>query len=206
MSVTLILVIFCGLLSYQAFNNPELFHKLKHWPYEEVRSKEYYRLLTSGFIHADWMHLFINMYVLWMFGEWVESIYKHHFGEVYGIIFYLLLFFLTIIFSSLPTLSKYKDVIQYSAVGASGAVSGILFVSILVSPWTPLYLFFILPVPGIILGVLYLYYSSWASKNRNDNIGHEAHFYGAIFGILFTVALKPSLFMIFITKLMQPTF
>jgi len=205
-SVTLLIIISCGLLSYLAFNNPAMFHQLKHWPYEEVRSKEYFRLLTSGFIHADWMHLFINMYILWMFGEWIENVYITLFGELRGRLFYLLLFLLTVVFSSLPTLAKYKDEIHYAAVGASGGVSGILFVSILIAPWTPLYLFFIIPIPGIILGVLYLVYSSWAAKNRNDNIGHEAHFYGAIFGVLFTIALKPALFNSFLNKLVQLPF
>lgn len=203
MSLTVILLIVCVIVSYLCFNNQALFEKLKHWPYFEVRNKEYHRMLTSGFVHGSWLHLIINMFIFWQFGEAVEMYYQFLFGELAGRILYFFLFIATIIFADVPTLLKHKDNIHYSAVGASGAVSGIIFVSILFDPWQLLYLYGILPIPGIVAGVLYLIYSSWASKNSQDNIDHDAHFYGALFGMLFTILLKPSLFLHFIQALVS---
>ncbi len=202
-SITIIIVAVCVLISYICFGNQELFHKLKHWPYAEVREKEWYRLISSGFIHGSWMHLLINMFVFWQFGEVVEARFRVEFGLLWGNLFYTLLFLVTIVLADIPSLLKHKDNVYYSAVGASGAVSGILFVNILFYPWNLLYLYAIIPIPGIVAGVLYLIYSSWASKNSRDNIDHDAHFYGALFGLLFTVMLKPSLFVDFINQLMH---
>ncbi|MBK7428015.1 MAG: rhomboid family intramembrane serine protease [Saprospiraceae bacterium] len=202
-SITIIIVAVCVLVSYICFGNQELFQKLKHWPYAEVREKEWYRLISSGFIHGSWMHLLINMFVFWQFGEVVEARFRVEFGLLWGNLFYTLLFVVTVVLADIPSLLKHKDNVYYSAVGASGAVSGILFVNILFYPWNLLYLYAIIPIPGIIAGVLYLIYSSWASKNSRDNIDHDAHFYGALFGLLFTVMLKPTLFVDFINQLMH---
>jgi membrane associated rhomboid family serine protease len=202
-SITIIIVAVCVLVSYICFGNQELFQKLKHWPYQEVREKEWYRLISSGFIHGSWMHLLINMFVFWQFGEVVEARFRIEFGLLWGNLFYTLLFVVTVVLADIPSLLKHKDNVYYSAVGASGAVSGILFVNILFYPWNLLYLYAIIPIPGIVAGVLYLIYSSWASKNSRDNIDHDAHFYGALFGLLFTVMLKPSLFIDFLNQLMH---
>lgn len=202
-SITIIIVAVCVLVSYICFGNQELFQKLKHWPYAEVREKEWYRLISSGFIHGSWMHLLINMFVFWQFGEVVEARFRIEFGLLWGNLFYTLLFLVTIVLADIPSLLKHKDNVYYSAVGASGAVSGILFVNILFYPWNLLYLYAIIPIPGIVAGILYLAYSSWASKNSQDNIDHDAHLYGALFGFLFTVMLKPSLFVDFINQLMH---
>jgi membrane associated rhomboid family serine protease len=202
-SITIIIVAVCVLVSYICFGNQELFQKLKHWPYQEVREKEWYRLISSGFIHGSWMHLLINMFVFWQFGEVVEARFRLEFGLLWGNLFYTLLFVVTVVLADIPSLLKHKDNVYYSAVGASGAVSGILFVNILFYPWNLLYLYAIIPIPGIVAGVLYLIYSSWASKNSRDNIDHDAHFYGALFGLLFTVMLKPSLFIDFLNQLMH---
>lgn len=201
MSITLILVIFCCLISYRCFNSPELFHKLKHWPYAEVQHKEWYRLFSSAFVHGSWIHLLINMFVLWQFGEYVEATFLQIFGEIMGRINYTLLFLVTAVLADIPTLLKHKDNPSYAAVGASGAVSGIVFVFILFQPWNMLYLYAIIPIPGIVAGALYLIYSSWASRNREDNIDHDAHFYGALFGIAFTILLKPELAVYFVERL-----
>lgn len=201
MSITLILVIVTGLISYQAFNDPGLKAKLLHRPVAEHRNKEYYRLLTHGFIHADFMHLGINMYVLYLFGEFVETKFVYTFGALQGRMVYLLMYLLTIVAASLPTHFKHKDNAYYSALGASGATSGIIFAFALFNPWNILLLFFIIPCPAIVAAVLYLVYSSWASKNAQDNIGHDAHFWGAVFGFVFTIAINPSFFNEFIHRL-----
>lgn len=205
-SVTIILVGVCVAISYLCFQNDQLFNKLKHWPYAVVHNKEYYRLISSGFVHGSWIHLLINMFVFWQFGEIVEAYYASIFGTGVGRIFYLLLFLITIVFADTSTLIKHKDNPHYAAVGASGAVSGIVFVYILFEPWNMLYLYMIIPIPGIVAGIAYLVYSSWAAKNSRDNIDHDAHFYGALFGILFTIALKPSLAVNFFYKLIELPF
>ena len=203
MSITLLLVIVTGLISYQAFNDGLLKSKLLHRPYLENHDKEYHRLLTHGFIHADWTHLLINMYVLYIFGEFVERNFIGIFGEMQGRLFYVLLYLSTIVAAAIPTHLKHKNNSYYAALGASGATSGILFAFILFRPWAELLLFFLIPCPAVVAAILYLVYSSWASKNARDNIGHDAHFYGAVFGFLFTIALKPELFSYFLDQVVN---
>lgn len=192
MSITPAIVVITGLMSYQAFNNKNMFNSLKHYPVVEHQNKEYYRMLSSGFIHGSWLHLIINVYVLYEFGRTVEKIYVQMFGEIKGLLLFLVMYLLTIIFADLPTFFKHKNNPSYSAIGASGGVSGIVFIYILFFPWNMLALYGIIPFPAIVGGVAYLLYSSWASKTRNDGIDHSAHFYGAVFGVLFTIALRPS--------------
>ncbi|MEM8907573.1 MAG: rhomboid family intramembrane serine protease [Bacteroidota bacterium] len=200
MSLTLVLIIVTCLISYQAFNNRSMFEQLLHSPYREAHSKEYYRFLTSGFVHGSPMHLLINMYVLYMFGQAVEYYLLQEFGPLMGRINFLVIYLLTIIFGDLPTFIKHRNNAYFSSVGASGAISGILMVFILFNPWAELLLFFIIPMPAILAGILFLVYSSWASKNTNDRIDHEAHFYGAVFGCLLCLVMKPSIFAEFLQR------
>ncbi len=202
MSLTLLLVIITGLISYRAFEDPVLLNKLKHFPYVEARQKEYHRFITSGFVHGGWLHLLINLFVLHEFGKQVEIAFIAYFGDMMGRINYLLLYLLTIVFADIPTFIKHKDNPHFSSVGASGGVSGIVFVYILFAPWQMLYLYAILPIPGIVAGIAYLAYSSWASKKGGGRIDHDAHLYGAIFGFLFAIVLQPSFFNHFVTMLL----
>jgi membrane associated rhomboid family serine protease len=201
MSVTIIIIIFTAIVSIQAFNRADIFEKLKHHPYTEHRNKEYYRWLTSGLIHADYIHLAINMFVLWQFGGVVERIYQSLFGDTLGMFLFVLMYFSAIVFSDLPTFRKHKDNPYYAAVGASGAVSAIVFTFILFYPWAEMSLYGIIPFRAILGGVAYLIYEQWASKNSNDNIGHDAHFAGAIYGMMFTVLLKPSVYNDFVEQI-----
>lgn len=203
MTITILIIIITCLVSYKAMNDRAFKQQLLHHPVSETRNGEWYRLLTSGFIHADYIHLGINMFVLYGFGQLVEDHYLYHFGEVGGRIIYLVVYLVCIIIGDLPSLIKHKDNSYYSALGASGAVSGILFVSILLNPWGRLLIYGILPIKAIIFGVLYLGYSSWAGKNSNDNIGHDAHFFGAVVGMVITVALIPSTFTGFIASFLD---
>ena len=205
-SITLILVGITVIISLQAMNNPAMKQKLIHSPYAEQRTGEYHRLLTSGFIHADFMHLFINMFVLWQFGDQVEKMFILQFGTLMGRINYLLLYLVGIVIADLPSYYKHKDNPYYAALGASGAVSAIMFSYILFWPWSTLLLYGIIPIPGIVGALLYLGYSHWAAKNARDNIGHDAHFYGAVFGFFFTIALHPAWAGEFITNLMNFSF
>lgn len=205
-SITVLLLLICVVVSYLCFKDSMLFNKLKHWPYGVIHHKEYYRLISSGFVHGSWIHLLINMFVFWQFGEIVELYYQQIFGPVLGRVFYLLLFLITIVFADMSTLYKHRDNPNYAAVGASGAVSGIVFVYILFEPWNMLYLYMVIPIPGFVAGIAYLAYSSWAAKNSRDNVDHDAHFYGALFGIIFTILLKPSLAIHFWNRLIELPF
>ncbi len=203
MSITIAICIITGLISFQGFNKQSVVDSLKHYPVAEHSNKEYYRLLSSGFVHGGWLHLLINLFVLYQFGPIVEMVYQEIFGEVLGPIMFLLMYLLTIIVADLPTFFKHKNNPSYAAVGASGAVSGVVFIYIIFFPWAQLSLYGIIPFRAIVGGIGYLIYSSWASKNRNDGIDHSAHFYGAVFGVLLTIAFKPTILTHFINELVN---
>lgn len=161
-----------------------------------------YRLLTYAFVHADWMHLAFNMFVLYNFGSGgTEAIYKATFGTK-GILFFILLYVGGIITSVIQSVEKNKNNYSYSAVGASGAVSAVVFAFILFYPLQPFYIMFIpIPIPAYIFGALYLIISFVLSRQNKGNIGHDAHFYGAIFGLLFTILLDKKILTHFIQQL-----
>lgn len=200
MSITLIITAITVLISWRAFSDPQLFHQLSHRPYIEERSREYHRWLTAGFVHANWPHLIINMFVFYQFGEIVEAYFLQLFGEIMGRINFLLLYIVTIVAANAPTFFKHRNNPTFASVGASGAVSGIVFAFILFDPWAMLGLFFIIPCPAILAGVLFLAYSQYASRNMGDRIDHVAHYYGALFGFFFTVALNWKLLPRFINE------
>lgn len=164
--------------------------------------KQYYRLLTHALVHANWEHLIVNMIVLYSFGTAVEHYFWLEFGST-ATIYYLVLFFGSVVFSTLWSLIKQRDNLYYNAVGASGAVSAILFTAIFFDPWNPIYFFGILPMPGIIFGGLYLYYSYYMSNKKLDNIGHDAHFLGAIFGFILPIFFRPTLLLAFFESLLH---
>ncbi len=206
LSITIAIIIITALISIQAFSRPVIVERLKHHPYSEVRNGEWYRLLTSGFVHGGWVHLLINMFVLYSFGSLIENVFLGLWGTTLGRIMYLVMYLLAIIAGDLPTLARYKDNPAYASIGASGAVSAVMFIYVLLFPWEMLWLYVIIPVPAIIGGVAYLIYSSWASRNRNDRIDHMAHFYGAVFGIVFMIAFRPSLLGHFFQRLIDLPF
>ena len=191
MSITIAIIAITCLISWQGFNNPTLFNNLKHYPYVEHRHKEYHRLLSSGFLHGSTMHLAINMYVLWVFGEFVEDQFVAQYGAMMGRFLYVIAYLITILLADIPTHFTKQNDPNYAAIGASGGTSGIIMIFILFRPWSELLFYFVLPIPAIIFGLLYLGYSSWASKNSNDNIGHSAHFWGAIAGVAIALILLP---------------
>lgn len=203
MSLTLVIIGFTCLVSYQAFNNQSLFHSLKHNPYSEHRNKEYYRMLSSGFVHGSMTHLFVNMFVLWNFGEIVESYFVQYYGSGLGRVIYLACYLAIILLADIPSFISKKDNYQYSSVGASGGTSGIIMMFILTNPWSMLYLFFAIPIPAIIVGVGYLGYSTWANNNSNDNIDHGAHLWGAVAGIILCLILLPDTMNIFLSRIVD---
>lgn len=201
--ITGIIIALTAVVSILAFYNKELQGRLLFSPVMIAQHRQGYRFITHAFVHADWMHLAINMFVLLSFGRAVESFYAYLFGTK-GWYFYLLLYFGGVLLSSTPSYAKHKDDKFYHAVGASGAVSAVVFASILISPLTGIRFIFIpFDIPAFIFGILYLIYSAYMSKRGNDNIGHDAHFWGAVFGVVFTLLLKPALGMAFIQQITE---
>ncbi len=200
MYLTLFLIIITSVVSISAFNNYELFNRLKFNAYMVVGKKQYYRLLTNALVHSGWLHLIINMYVLWIFGRFVESAFTQLFSA--GSFLYVLMYILAVPFSSIPALIKQRNNHYYNAVGASGAVSAVVFTTILFAPKTSLFLMFIpIPIPAYIFGVLYLIYSYFMSRRGADNIAHDAHFAGSVFGFIFPLIIEPNLFLNFIHQI-----
>jgi len=201
-SVSLAILIVTIIISVLGFNNPELQAKLLHNPFLANKRKQYYRLLSSGFIHNGWSHLGFNMLTFFFFGGVVEKVYVKNYGDVVGSAIFLGVYLVAIIISDLPSFFKYKDMPAYSSLGASGGVSAIVFASILFQPTNDLYLLLIpIPIPAFILGVLYVVYSYYQSKNSTDNINHSAHLYGAVAGFVISAILIPSAIPDFITQL-----
>jgi len=196
MSITLLITIITALVSIQCFNNPALKNKLANYPYQVKREKEYHRWISSGFVHGDWLHLIINMFVFFQFGQILESkfVSEEYFGSTFGPAIYLLFYILAIVASDLIYYAKNKDNPYKMSVGASGAVSAVMFALMMFEPWNTLYLYGIVPIYYIVAGILYLAYETYShNKNRaGDRINHLAHIFGAVFGIVALFALKPT--------------
>jgi len=200
--MTIFLVIIISGISLYAFNSREIIYKYQFNAYQIVKRKQWYRMLSHGFLHANTEHLIINMFVFWSFGSALEQYYKAVFDSSW-LVYYLLLFFGGIILSSVYSLIKHKDNYHYNAVGASGAVSAVVFSAIFFDPWKKILFFFVLPIPGILFAGLYLAYSYYMSKKKIDNIGHDAHFWGAVYGLIFPILAEPRLFEYFISQLFK---
>ncbi|MFA6951185.1 MAG: rhomboid family intramembrane serine protease, partial [Lentimicrobiaceae bacterium] len=183
-------------------NNRNIFDQFTFDPYRIHHFNQVHRFITHGLIHADWVHLTVNMFVLLSFGVMVEGSFVQIFGAGKGEYYYIILYVGGILLSSSPSYGKYKDEPSYSAVGASGAISAVVFASILISPLSGIRFIFIpFDIPAFVFGILYLAYSAYMSKKSADNIGHDAHFWGALFGLAFTIILKPALFNGFIYQI-----
>ncbi len=184
------------IFSLLAFNNNEILSKAIMWPYGVKRNNQYYRFISSGFIHADYMHLFFNMFTLFFFGRNIEMYFS--FLGLGGAFSYLLLYFLGLIISDIPSYLKHKDDSNYHSLGASGAVSAVVFGTIVFDPWGGIRLYGALQLSAFLYAVLYIAYCVYMSKKGGDNINHDAHLWGALFGLAFTLTLigvlQPQLF------------
>ena len=197
--ITYIIIGVTVLASYLAFQNHDLMEKLQFNAAKVIHQKQYYRLISHAFIHANWTHLFVNMFVLYFFGRGIEQYFGYFFGNR-ATAYFLLLYFGGVLASNIWSLIKHQNDYYYNAVGASGAVSALVFAFIFFNPWEKLLLFFI-PIPGILFAIGYLFYSYQMSKKSNDNVAHDAHLLGAIFGFVFPILIKPELFTQFIDQL-----
>ncbi|MEM9832868.1 MAG: rhomboid family intramembrane serine protease [Bacteroidota bacterium] len=191
LSITTILIIITVAASLYAWNKPELLQRWMFNPYAVRSRREYYRFITSGFIHQDYLHLFFNMFTLYFFGSIIEQVYGIIFGDLGGVL-YVVMYLVAIVVSGVSTYAKHKNHPNYNSLGASGGVAAILFGAILYDPTNNILLFAIIPIPGFILGIFFLIYSYQRSKQTRDRINHDAHLWGALFGAAFTILLNPA--------------
>ncbi len=191
----MLLIITVGISLYAMHKNNALYYKWLLHPASVVHNNEWYRMVTSGFLHADHMHLLFNMLTLFFFAPILEM-------SALGSLKVFIIYMVSMVTSDISTVIKHKDHYEYRAVGASGAISAILFSSILFMPWAKIYIFFILPVPAIIFAFGYLWYCRWAAKNSNDMINHDAHYWGALSGVVLTIVLEPRSIQFFLDQLL----
>jgi len=186
MNIIILIIAITAIISFIAFNNKEIFEKYKFNVGAILHRKEYVRVLSAGFLHADIMHLLFNMMTLYFFGPVIL--------EGFGNIGFLIIYFGSILLGNIFSLFIYQKQPWYSAIGASGGVSGILFAAIAMMPNIGIYFFFIpIPIPGFIFGLLYFSYSVYMMLNPKqwDNLGHAAHLGGAFFGLVYAVIVQP---------------
>ncbi|WP_290242982.1 rhomboid family intramembrane serine protease [Pedobacter aquatilis] len=189
--VASLIFVFTIITSLYAFYDNSVYGKFMLHPYSVSKGKNIFTLITSGLIHADWMHLAFNMFTFFAFAFTLETLMgSWRFGMLY---------FLALILSDIPTVFRYKDSFNYNSLGASGAISAVLFSYILYNPMSKIYIMFIpIGIPAVVFGFLYLIYCAYASKNSRDGINHDAHFYGALTGLIFTIIFVPGILQNFI--------
>ncbi len=197
--MTVVLIGITVLVSWMAFNNMRLLERFILWPPAIRRRHQYDRLITHGFVHADFQHLLFNMITLYFFGRLIEQFFADYIGHVGFALFYLSALLVAI----LPTYLRHIDDPSYRSLGASGAVSAILFAFILLQPWAMIYVF-VVPVPAILYGVLYVGYSIWMDRQGRGNVNHSAHLWGAGYGVLFTLLMEPRVGPAFLEHALHP--
>lgn len=190
MAITLLLIIATVIVSIAAFGRKDLQMRWMFNPHTVYTKDQFYRFVSSGFIHSDYIHLAFNMIALFFFGEAMEKEFNRY-GYA-GKILFLLLYVGGIVVSDIPTYFKHRDNPGYNSLGASGGVAAVLFGAILYKPLSSICIYGIICLPAFILGTLYLIYSYFSGRNAIDRVNHDAHLFGALFGIAFTVALNPS--------------
>jgi membrane associated rhomboid family serine protease len=199
--VNLAIIAITCLISFAAFSNPRLIERFVLWPPAIQRQHQYDRLLTCGFVHADFGHLFFNMFTLFSFGAAMEQGFRPYIGATGYALFYAA----GIVLSVLPSYLRHRNDANYRSLGASGAVSAVLFAYILIKPWSMIFVFAI-PVPAIVFALVYLGYTIYMDRRQTDRINHSAHLWGAVYGVVFTIALEPRVAVQFLDRLAHPQF
>ena len=202
LTATNIIVAITCLISFLLMNNQSGKSMLIFHPVTIKHNNQWYRFLTSGFIHADVWHLLVNMFVLWSFGKAVES-GLYPLAMKSPVLTFLVLYFGGIVVASIPSYLRHKNDASYAALGASGGVAAVVFAAIVFAPWQNLYLYGIIAIPQILAGVAYVAYSWYKDKNATDNIGHMAHLTGAAWGFVFTIAMNFDLLTHFVTQTLK---
>jgi membrane associated rhomboid family serine protease len=187
MSITIIITVITVIISILAMYNEPLMDRMIFNPYTVVRKNEWYRFISAGFIHADFMHLAFNMFSFYMFSDYVEQFFSMIFGAQ-GFTLYIILYLSALVVCLIPTFLQHKNHYYYNSLGASGAVSAIVFVGIFLQPTIQIGFFIIPPIiPGFIFGPIYLAITAYLSKNGQSGINHSAHLWGSIYGIVFLI-------------------
>jgi membrane associated rhomboid family serine protease len=206
LSITIVIIIITVIVSLTANNNPSLYSKLLFNPYQVFHRKEWYRIITHGFVHDrnSIFHLIFNMYVLYSFGRIVEQILGNLLGGL-GMAYFLILYFGGMLVATIPGLVKHRDNYNYNSVGASGAVSAVLFATIAFIPFQGGIgiLFIPISIPPLIFGLLYLAYEMYMQKRGGTNIAHDAHIWGSIFGFVFVLLFVPDSLTNFIAEILR---
>ncbi len=185
--VTFIIIAINIIVSLIGFASPGFLSKTIMSPYLVKRKGQYYRMITSGFLHADFMHLFFNMFTLFFFGSAIEYYFSRY--GLGGTAAYLALYFLALIASDIPSYLKHQNDHNYHSLGASGAVSAVVFASIVFGPWNEIRLYGLVSISFMIYAILFIWYCIYMGKKSNDNINHDAHLWGSVFGLAFTLIL-----------------
>ena len=214
MTITIVIIILTAIISVSAFSNAKVIDDLIFYPPAITQRKQWYRFITCGFIHADWAHLIFNMLSLYFFGSGLESYYSQTLDMAKksqaGNIAYILLYLSALVISILPTYFKNKNNYYYRSLGASGAVSAVITGTAIFTPWRLIYLFGAVPIPSVLYAILFIGISAYMSKRGQDNINHDAHLWGAVYGLVFTVllilAFRPGLMEPLLENLMSPRF
>lgn len=191
MSITLIIIIITALISISALSNDKIYNDLIFYPPAVTYQRQWYRFFSCGLIHADWLHLIFNMWALYMFGEAVEKMFTNYLFQEKGKLFYMLMYISALGVCLLPTYAKHKEDSWYRSLGASGAVSAVIFAYILLQPTADLGLIIIpgFRIPGVLFGALYLGITSYLDKRGGGNINHSAHLWGALYGMGFLIVM-----------------
>jgi membrane associated rhomboid family serine protease len=200
MTLSIAIIIITCLISITTLNNQDKIDELSMWPYMVKKKNQYYRFLTSGLVHGSIMHLAFNMLTLYFFGQFIESVFLQIFQSKF---YYLIFYVLALVLSDVPSYFKHRNDYNYRSIGASGAVSAVVFAAILFNQWARI-LVFIIPMPAILYGVLYLGYTIYMSRRaEGSGIDHDAHLWGAVFGILFPLIMEPKIGPYFINQLLH---
>ena len=201
MPVTFIIIAITGIVSFMAFKNSRLMNDLILWPPAITRQHEYHRLVTYGVVHADFGHLFFNMLTLYFFGQVMEVFFTGRLGGFGFALFYIG----GLVVSILPTYLKNRTNASYRSLGASGAVSAVLFSYVLLWPWQKI-IVLVIPMPAIVYAVLYTGYSIFMDRRGQGNVNHSAHLWGAAYGVIFTLLMDPRVLPYFLNQLSHPSF
>ena len=199
LSLTVAIILVTVVVSWLAFNNDKLLQRLLLWPPAVTRGRQYDRFVTYGLVHGDFMHLLFNMITLYFFGRLMEQFYAQYLGPWGFLGFYAS----ALVVSALPSYLRHRHDPNYATLGASGAVSAVLFAFVLLQPWATIYVY-VVPVPAIVFAVLYTGYSVWMNRRQADQVNHSAHLAGAAYGVLFTVLMEPRVLEDFLASLLGP--